>query len=445
MEIIPFYRVKGYKNFKYFGEDILKNTIEKLYNCKVTIWTSTVHKFEEQYDIGISENEKRFAYKVDDDTMIIICRIKKCGETICVVPFVLQGTFLSEIKGYVWNQLGSTLTRVLSECYDRSFFGSQHMLGEYLVKKIIANTFSKRAFDTNNIFYLIEYLQKLSATTFEDEYFNTGFIISRSLYAYMKQGNNDRKGDIIQLTSGFALLKENVPEKRLWYLVDGEKSFWIFGKKLVVNNVFIRDENDENMSYLDAYSLSQTLLGQDVVFRVLNKNQYSILNADGLEFISIENRWKFRDYNVLALYLKIYGNFEGEIINKIIYFIMYCSHENKSVIIWLPNKVEEEELKKCILSCNGIFSEHIDILDGRLDSLVKRMLTSDGVTAIDSTGRVIFTGGIVDLNTVYSKGKAVGTGESAARILSCNGISIKISQDGAIKIFNDSTGSPLLF
>ncbi len=53
-----------------------------------------------------------------------------------------------------------------------------------------------------------------------------------------------------------------------------------------------------------SYSLSQTLLGQDIVFRVLNKSQYSILNADGLEFINIENRWKFRDYNVLVSFFK---------------------------------------------------------------------------------------------------------------------------------------------
>ena len=73
------------------------------------------------------------------------------------------------------------------------------------------------------------------------------------------------------------------------------------------------------------------------------------------------------------------------------------------------------------------------------------MLTSDGVTAIDSDGKVIFTGGIVDLNSVPSEGKAIGTGESAARILSCNGIAIKISQDGAVKIFSSPEKNPLLF
>ena len=440
----PFCRIKGYRNFKYFGEVILKNTIEKLYNCNIIIWNSTIVKFEEKYKIDILSNDKRFAYKLDDNTIIIIGRIKKCGETICTIPFILHGTFLSAIKGYVWNQLGSTLTRVISECYDKSFFGSQHMLGEYLVKKVIANTFSKRGFDTNNVFYLIEYLQKLSATTFENEYFKTGFIISRSLYAYMEKENN-RKGTIIGLTSGYELLKENVPEKRLWYLVDGEKIFLIFGKQLVVHNLFVKDDDDDGISYFDTYSLSQTLLGQDVVFRVLGKNQYSILNADGLEFISIENRWKFRDYNVLIRFFKTYGNFSLEIINKIIYFVMYCSHENKSVIIWLPNNTEKDELKKYILSSNSIISDQLDILNNKLDSLLKRMLTSDGVTAIDSNGKVIFTGGIVDLNSVYLKGKAVGTGESAARLLSCNGVSIKISQDGAIKIFSNPEESPLLF
>lgn len=73
------------------------------------------------------------------------------------------------------------------------------------------------------------------------------------------------------------------------------------------------------------------------------------------------------------------------------------------------------------------------------------MLTSDGVTAIDSDGKGIFTGGIVDLNSVPSEGEAIGTGESAARILSCNGIAIKISQDGAVKIFSSPEKNPLLF
>lgn len=443
--MVPLCRVRGYVNFKYFGQDILKNTIEQLYNCNIIIWSSTVEKFEKKYKIDISHNDKRFAYEIDDNTMIIVCRIKACGEIISVVPLILQGTFLSSIKGYVWNQLGSTLTRVLSECYEKNFFGSQHMLGDYLVKKIIANTFSKRGFDTNNIVYLIEYLQKLSATTFEDNYFKTGFIISRSLYAYAKQGNNDRKGTIIGLKTGYALLKENVPEKRLWYLVDGEKSFLIFGKKLIVHNLFLRDESDDSASYVDTYSLSQTLLGQDIVFRVLSKSQYSVLNADGVEFISIENRWKFRDYNVLVNFLNVYGGFKTEVINKIIYFVMHCSHENKSVIMWLPNKAEEDELKKYILSSNCIMEESLDILDGKTDCLIKRMLTSDGVTAIDSNGKVILTGGIVDLNNISSKGGAIGTGESAARILSQNGIAIKISQDGAVKIFSSPEENPLLF
>ena len=292
---------------------------------------------------------------------------------------------------------------------------------------------------------MIEYLQKLSATTFEDTYFKTGFIISRSLYAYMKQGGNDRNGTIIDLNRGYALLTENIPEKRLWYLVDGENSFLIFGKKLIVHNMFLREENSENSSYVDTYSLSQTLLGQDIVFRVLSKSQYSILNADGLEFISIENRWKFRDYNVLVRFFNTYGGFKQEVINKIIYLVMYCSHENRSVIMWLPDKLEEDEINKYILSKNDIIVECIDILDNKADSLIKRMLTSDGVTALNSEGKVIFTGGIVDLNSVNAKGKAIGTGESAARILSHNGIAIKISQDGAIKIFSSPEEVPLLF
>lgn len=63
-----------------------------------------------------------------------------------------------------------------------------------------------------------------------------------------------------------------------------------------------------------------------------------------------------------------------------------------------------------------------------------RILSSDGVTVIDKSGKIIYHGGIVDLNAGITKGLA-GTGETAARILSDNGIAIKISQDGNIKIF----------
>ena len=44
-----------------------------------------------------------------------------------------------------------------------------------------------------------------------------------------------------------------------------------------------------------------------------------------------------------------------------------------------------------------------------------RILSSDGVTVIDKSGKIIYHGGIVDLNAGITKGLA-GTGETAARI-----------------------------
>ena len=39
----------------------------------------------------------------------------------------------------------------------------------------------------------------------------------------------------------------------------------------------------------------------------------------------------------------------------------------------------------------------------------------------------------------------MGTGENAAKILSKNGIALKISQDGNIKIFAESSSEPLVY
>ena len=57
----------------------------------------------------------------------------------------------------------------------------------------------------------------------------------------------------------------------------------------------------------------------------------------------------------------------------------------------------------------------------------KRILSSDGVTVIANDGKILSHGAIVNLGEVVAKGQ-VGTGESAAKLLSQNGISIKISQ-----------------
>ena len=73
-----------------------------------------------------------------------------------------------------------------------------------------------------------------------------------------------------------------------------------------------------------------------------------------------------------------------------------------------------------------------------------RLLSSDGASIITKDGEYKYYGCIVNLNKVDTK-ETVGTGESATKLLSNNGIAIKVSQDGLIKIYYEKGNKLIIF
>ena len=68
--------------------------------------------------------------------------------------------------------------------------------------------------------------------------------------------------------------------------------------------------------------------------------------------------------------------------------------------------------------------------------LIEKILASDGAVVIDGNGKIIFESVFANMNGDSSSAvKLAGSGETAARLLSQNGVAVKISQDGTIKIF----------
>lgn len=70
--------------------------------------------------------------------------------------------------------------------------------------------------------------------------------------------------------------------------------------------------------------------------------------------------------------------------------------------------------------------------------LVEKILASDGAIVVDKDGNIIYESVFADMNKANSaKAKLAGSGETAAQFLGEDGVCIKISQDGTIKIFID--------
>ena len=128
---------------------------------------------------------------------------------------------------------------------------------------------------------------------------------------------------------------------------------------------------------------------------------------------------------------------EYKVSYAILLYILKCSRNHISSILWMPKDCSEEAIGK--LTTNNrvkIWNSELNIMNESHQVLIEKILASDGAVVIDGNGKIIFESVFANMNGDSSSAvKLAGSGETAARLLSQNGVAVKISQDGTIKIF----------
>ena len=434
-------KLEGFKDLEQFGLSVLKETISQLLACEVQIFINPEVELK-KYDIEILQNPKRGFYPINDDSVIIVGRIfneeillSSLGVRIIKNGIKRSAQFLTKLEG--------ALTYTLTTEYQTKFKNCKFRLGQELALHAITNYLSKGAYDSRHIRHLIDFFNRLRTTSFEGEYFSTGLILTKSHFAYNKQNNQHRFGDTFSLKKSISLANTNKVERRFWYLVDGKRTFFMTNKSLVLTQLFVLDDEYQKLNYIDNHTLAKSLKGRDLLFKVENEKLISIINSSSIEISYSENQWKFRDYSFLRItFLNHFKNNE-EIVESLLFFIIYCSKNSISSIIWLPKdiaKVDDLVMKK---TKNQLIKKPISILNKSFTNHIIRYLSSDGATIFDNHGFLQYFGCIVDISKIKIKGLK-GTGESASSALSSNGIAIKISEDGTIKVFLKKNSKALI-
>lgn len=431
-------RIVGYNYLDQFGLTILQSTIANFLSCEVKIFTNPLSELQD-YGINILDNENRGFYPLDDNNIIVLGRImsddrkliSSLGIKLSKKGIRYSGKFLTILEG--------ALTYTLTQEYKNNFKNCKYSLGDELILHTVCNYVSKGGYDNRHIRHLISIFQKLRTTSFEGSFFSTGLILTKSHFAYNR---NDRFGSSFNLKHPFSLANQCQIERRIWYLVDGKKTFFMCNKSLVIGQLFVLDKEYQNANYIDSHTLAKSLKGVDLLFKVENEKIFSIINTSNIEISYMENQWKFRDYTYIRkLFLAHFNNID--IVESLLFFVIHCSKNSISSIIWLPDNIDQigELIKKQTM--NRFIKTPISIMDKSFTNHIIRYLSSDGATIIDKNGLLQYFGCIIDLNKIEVKG-IKGTGESAAGALSSNGISLKISQDGTIKLFNEKKKQPIL-
>ena len=366
-----------------------------------------------------------------EDEICVVSQIKTNNELVAYFPYVLKGQFVKKYLNAksLLSKLSEAISDQITLCYLQNFVGGEWIFGESLARMIISNCISESKYDSIKFAHLIEKFEQLAASTFEGAFFPTGVIVCSDLSKYKRNFFE------FQEMRNIADL-----DKREWFLADGQESFFVLDANMNCSGIYrksIPQPTDFVSEYFDEYYLVHDLVAPDFVLRTVGPNEISVSDTDGKEYIKIENVWRYRHRKNLAQFLVAHLQIEYMIAYSIMFYVLKCSRNHISSIIWIPNDSSEDAISALTTSNRvRIWKNKLSIRNESHQILLEKILASDGAIVIEKDGRVLFESVFANMsNANASEVKLAGSGETAAQILARNGVAIKISQDGTIKVF----------
>lgn len=432
--------IRSYANFMQGAQKLLIQTIENFFSAKVRLHFEPLRELPIHYGIDIVNCPRRYVYILNDDRVLIVPRLSdKNGETF-YLAVAIEGYAIGRYNSRnVFDKLAHTISQSLTYSYLDRFWNAVEYLDERLILRTISNYLAKGKFNHNKINVILTKFNALRSTTFEGKYFSTGLIVAATLADYKKDiKTGGRSGIVMGLHNKINVY--NDIDTRFWYVADGVNSFFLSDIKDSIHYMFIYKNSDNN--YLNRMVLSNALKGRDFMLRVVAGRELSVITSHHVEFIYQENTWRYRDYEWLKERITNVVQMDDRVYNAILYFVLYCSKNDISSILWIPKSVSK--IDKQIQVKHAFSNKIIKITDRDNEGVIKRMLSSDGATVISSQGEVKYYGCIAKLKVKNTK-TPKGTGETAASNLAANGIAVKISQDGTIKVFLKKDSTPIKF
>lgn len=431
MKHIDFEYLEVYQSVGVKGFDYLKRTLEELLNFDVKVIANPTQVLKKS-GIKITDVYKRMVFQNDNSVRILISIKKDHKDKVFNIMFDMESDNVHFFESKFYNKLATVISKIIFESFKDNFSNLVSLINSKLIPNIINKCFVPGGYNEEYLSYILMIISNVNNMTFESEIFTSGFILTNSLHEYRK--STFRKGKVFKLSKSINIYTTQVMNNRNWFIVDGVSNYYLISNKGLIKDVYIRNELEyDRCDFLDYYGLNSILSKEDLVFKSISHGQYSVMNKLGLELIKIQNIWRVRNYKILQNLIKSYvDEIKSDVINLIIYYVLYCSHNNISSIIWIPSNLEQ--YVNLLERNNKILKDTFNIKLIENNEFTKRILKSDGVTVISSNGDIIGYGSVVKLTESNSSGLS-GTGELAAKSLSKNGIVIKNSQDGNIKIF----------
>ena len=432
-----FYDIRGYEYFKREAHKLLIETLSDFFGVEVRMHFKPLSELQ-HYGIDITQDPGRTVYPVDSNTVIVLCNAVSDGERYYLGIKFTANHIGEETK--IFNVTSKAINACLNQCVYSDFKNAISYMGDRLIVRLIGKQLEPAGYSSSKVMHMVDKFVGLRSTTFEGKHFSTGLLLTRSLHDFKKKGDEGRSGELLTLNVANGYLKKI--NNRYWYMADGFRTFYVTDLKSDIRHMFVYTDVEGN--HFKNMVLYKTLKGGDVLIRTEAGREVSVITSDGIEFINQENCWRYRDYELLKKRILKELNLNEDVYNSLLYYVLHCSKNDISSLIWMPKDINKytESIKEG--TANKLAESTLNIVDQAYSSLLKRILSSDGATVIRPTGEIEAYGCMVETGQARVSG-VKGTGETAASILAKNGIAIKISQDGTIKVFLNGKNVPIKF
>lgn len=295
---------------------------------------------------------------------------------------------------------------------------------------------------------LIQLLKNLSYQRYEGKPATTGFIVHRTTPSLLGKLVRERNHTLIPLQPHEDISPDFFSNPLPYRIVDGTNLFFVANIQMQVTGVLrtsqsVTHTDIERLTQREIFSLVRRAGHGAFAVTVNDASEIEVLNSPATLLVRRKGAWAIFDPDIFRAFLA--GSIDAESIDELLWTVYALSKERHGTVILIYNRGARKLalLKKGSVGGDDPISRLLidrvksrSIADLKKAGILLRILSADGMTVFNRSGRLMEAGFIFD--TSYAREVVTGGGRTtAASAASYFGKVIKVSQDGPIELYQD--------
>jgi len=295
---------------------------------------------------------------------------------------------------------------------------------------------------------LIQLLKNLSYQRYEGKPATTGFIVHRTTPSLLNKLMRQRNHTLIPLQPHEDITPDFFHNPLPYRFVDGTNLFFVANIQMQVTGILrttptVMHTDIERLTQREIFSLVRRAGHGAFAVTVNEASEIEVLNSPATLLVRRKGAWAIFDPDIFRSFLA--GSVDAESIDELLWTVYALSKDRHGTVILIYNKGARKLalLKKGSVGGDDPIGRLLisrvqkrTIAELKKAGILLRILSADGMTVFNKSGRLMEAGFIFD--TSYAREVVTGGGRTtAASAASYFGKVIKVSQDGPIELYQE--------